>query len=53
MPILPGGHLSGGMGSFANTGPGPMLRPPGAIGGFPPGRRGRREGGKGGGGDEI
>ncbi|GAB5034908.1 u1 small nuclear ribonucleoprotein [Nannochloropsis oceanica] len=37
MPILPGGHQSGGMGSFANTGPGPMLRPPGAIGGFPPG----------------
>jgi len=32
------------MGSFANTGPGPMLMPPGAMGGFPPGREGGREG---------
>jgi len=44
MPIMPGNQQSGGMGSFANTGPGPMLMPPGAMGGFPPGREGGREG---------
>ncbi|TFJ80304.1 hypothetical protein NSK_008447 [Nannochloropsis salina CCMP1776] len=34
MPILP--NQTGGTGSFANTGI-PILRPPGAVGNFPPG----------------
>jgi hypothetical protein len=38
MPIMPGNQQSGGVGSFANTGPGPMLMPPGAMGGFPTGK---------------
>eukprot|EP00624_Nannochloropsis_granulata_P002973 evm.model.NODE_25180_length_4804_cov_11.021857.1 len=53
MPIRPGGQQSGGMGSFANAGPGPMLMPPGAMGGFPPGRGEGREGREGGGRDEM
>jgi hypothetical protein len=46
MPILP--NQTGGTGSFANTGI-PILRPPGAVGNFPPGAEGGEEGGRSGG----